>query len=76
MYTGKSTYADKSKVKNSLDNEVFYVSMKYNVTKDDGLISRLESHMDMQLAEYTLMNCNSQLKLKFRCGHITKGCKM
>ena len=78
MYIGKSTYADKSKVKNSLDNEVFYVSMKYNVNQDDGLISRLESHMDMQLVEYKLMNCNciNQLILKFRCGHITKGCKM
>ena len=78
IYTGKSTYADKSKVKNSLENEVFYASMKYNVNHDDGLMSRLESHMDMQLVEYKLMNCNciNQLILKFRCGHITKGCKM
>ena len=78
MYTGKSTYADKSKVKNSLENEVFCVSMKYNVTQDDGLISRFESYMGMQLVEYKLMNCNciNQLILKFRCGHITKGCKM
>ena len=78
MYIGKSTYADKSKVKNSLENEVFCVSMKYNVTQDDGLISRFESYMGMQLVEYKLMNCNciNQLILKFRCGHITKGCKM